>query len=362
MRRRICWSIVLSCVVSTAAASAQERDCLRLSPAQVSFIHQGQALHDSGDYAGALKLYAEVLRANPASANALFESAHTCEAMGDYAGGLEFARRGLVCESPFRARLYEKMAACHAGMRQFDSALRAIDAGLAIDSMLAPLYFLVGQIGIDIQRATPAASALQRAVRLEPTNERYHSLLGLAYSRSGRRLPAILAMSEALALNPASGRAVDMIRMIDALWIAGLVRAADGSFTVSPEAFKGIRSTTTEDGNFILAELTICSTAAEDLKDSATVNSMEKVIRRYEAIADLVGPLVPRDTADHGFAREFYPNFFVELKARGFIEPFVYYTRQTSGDPNVAVWLKAHEEELSKFLVWWREYQWPATR
>lgn len=362
MGRRICWSTAFWCIVFTGSVCAQESDCLRLSAAQVAAVRQGQALHDSGDYAGALKRYAEVLRANPASANALFESAHTCEAMGDYAGGLEFARRGLACESPFRARLYEKLAACHAGRQQFDSALYAIDAGLAIDSTLAPLYFLAGQIGIDVQRPTPAASALQRAVRLEPTNERYHALLGVAYSQSGRRLPAILAMSEALALNPASGRAADMIRMIDALWIAGLQRAADGSFKLSPEAFKGIRSTTTEDGNFILVELTICTTAAEDLEDSATVNSMGKVIRRYDVIADLVGPLAPRDTADHGFAREFYPNFFVQLKARGFIEPFAYYTRQVSGDPSVGAWLKAHEEELAKFLVWWREYQWPATR
>lgn len=348
-------------MVLIGMAHAQAPECLILEKEQVATIRRGQALHDSGDYDGALKLYAEVLRDKPSSANALFESAHTCESMGDFAAGIVFARRGLACESPFRARLYEKMAACHVGMRQFDSALREIDAGLAIDSTLAPLYFLVGQIGIEIQRPTPAASALQHAVRLDPTNERYHFLLGVAYSLSGRRLPAILAMSEALALKPATERSADMIRMIDALWIAGLQRGTDGSFTVSPEASKGIRSTTTEDGNFFPAEMTICSIASDDLKDSAGIKSMEKVIKRYEAIADLVGPLAPRDTADHGFAREFYPNFFVELKARGFIEPFAYYTRQASGDPSVVPWLKAHDEELSKFLVWWREYQWPAT-
>src|SRR6187551_2596988 len=61
---------------------------------QAARIKEGVALHDKGDYDGAIRKYQEVLAENPASIEAIYELGYAYMAKQDFNKSLETAMRG----------------------------------------------------------------------------------------------------------------------------------------------------------------------------------------------------------------------------------------------------------------------------
>ena len=54
-----------------------------------------------------------------------------------------------------------------------------------------------------------------------------------------------------------------------------------------------------------------------------------------------------------------YLPFFVEMKAKNYVEPFVYWAIQRAPVRGVREWVAANQPRLLEFVTWTREYQWP---
>ena len=79
---------ILFALVSVSSVVAQKIEPPKLTPtpltdSQRSLIREGIALHDRGDYDGAIANYEEVLRETPENDFALYELALTCQAKKD---------------------------------------------------------------------------------------------------------------------------------------------------------------------------------------------------------------------------------------------------------------------------------------
>src|SRR2546427_6308875 len=89
--------VVLGVITLLAfSASAQELKLPKLDPIpsterQSQLIKEGVALHDRGDYDGAVSRYAEVLRENPNNISALYEMSYSYFVKKDYQKSLDAA-------------------------------------------------------------------------------------------------------------------------------------------------------------------------------------------------------------------------------------------------------------------------------
>jgi hypothetical protein len=59
------------------------------------------------------------------------------------------------------------------------------------------------------------------------------------------------------------------------------------------------------------------------------------------------------------FMGSYYMPYFMEMQAKKFVEPFVYYISQRTPFPGVKEWLTANQERVNDFLSWSRGYEWP---
>jgi tetratricopeptide (TPR) repeat protein len=103
MIRRILPTILLALLFVTPVV-AQKIDPPKLTPtpateSQAALIKKGVALHDRGDYDGAIAKYEQVLRENPSNDWALYELAFSYEMKKDYRKGLETAYKGAQYKS-----------------------------------------------------------------------------------------------------------------------------------------------------------------------------------------------------------------------------------------------------------------------
>ena len=55
----------------------------------------------------------------------------------------------------------------------------------------------------------------------------------------------------------------------------------------------------------------------------------------------------------------YYLPFFTELKARNYVEPFVYWAIQRAPVTGVREWITANQDRVREFVTWTRSYQWP---
>jgi tetratricopeptide (TPR) repeat protein len=85
-------------------AVAQQIDSPKQTPGPVTekeklLIKEGVALHDRGDYDGAIAKYEEVLKDNPNNVLALYEQSYSYSMKKDYRKSLEIAYKGAQYQS-----------------------------------------------------------------------------------------------------------------------------------------------------------------------------------------------------------------------------------------------------------------------
>src|SRR5687768_10719859 len=94
-----------------AAATARQLPDLKLEAApsteqQTLAVREGIALHDRGDFDGAIRKYEAVLAENPSNALALYEMSFAYSEKKDYKKALEVAYRGAQYKSEHLAGFY----------------------------------------------------------------------------------------------------------------------------------------------------------------------------------------------------------------------------------------------------------------
>ena len=76
------------------------------SPAQRALVQQGVALHDAGDYDGAIQKYKQVLADTPTEVIALHEISVSYFEKRDYENALAFAKQGAEIKSDLLPQFY----------------------------------------------------------------------------------------------------------------------------------------------------------------------------------------------------------------------------------------------------------------
>jgi tetratricopeptide (TPR) repeat protein len=92
--------------------------------------------------------------------------------------------------NPGNAATYDRLGDCYSRVGKYDDAARALQRSILLDATATGPYILMGKVLIKKKDFASAATYLQKALRMEPSNYIPHHLMGEAYRGLGRTADA----------------------------------------------------------------------------------------------------------------------------------------------------------------------------
>jgi tetratricopeptide (TPR) repeat protein len=349
--------------VVVAAQSSPTRAASPSTAAETATIEAGIKLHDAGKFDDAIAKYEEVLKLSPANMTALYELAFSFAATKDYEKSLAAATRGTEYQSELLPMFYDLIGGAYDSLGEAQKAIDAYKRGIQVVPDASVLYYNMAVTYLEsLKNADEARRAFEKAVALSPGQPEFHLMLGQVFQANGYPTPALLAFSTYLVLDPTGARALSAYGFWRAILRGGLEMAPSATTAGQmrqPPASPPTRTAKTDEGDFSEFE-------------SAITRSQQTVIAEMDRGADelpsflahvnrLIAALAerPADRDRSTFVGSYYLPFFAELKARNFVEPFVYWSMQRAPVQGVREWITAHQAEVREFVTWSRNYSWP---
>jgi tetratricopeptide (TPR) repeat protein len=328
--------------------------------AQKALVAQGVKLHDQQNWAGAIAKYREVLTENPWEVNAIHELSYTYFESKDYANSLKTARLGAECKSPLLPVFYTMMGSALDELGRGKDAIEVYRSAIKAGPPTRLLYY---NLAISLRRAgqePDARKAVEAGMLLEGNHASSHRLLMEIYQRGGYRIPAILAGSRFLALEPESARAAASMKELLPLLTGGVSegkKPGDFNITVSlnPKSAK-------DEGDFGPAELMMSigvmaqmKNAPDHLKAKQGATGFERLVAIYKSL----GEAIHIADGKSGFAARYYATYFGALVKAEHTEAFVALAFKAGNIEGAADWMKDNWAKLDAYRAWSQAYQWP---
>lgn len=318
-------------------------------------IREAIALHDKGDYAGAVAIYEKVLAENPADVVALYELSYSLHEMKEYKRALEVAYRGAELKSDALPKFYMLVGNALDSLGKPDEAIETYKAGLEILPTDAMLHFNLGITYLRKGRWADGRASMKQAAGLNPNHASSHYALAIALEEERYTIPSIFAASRFLLLEPSTKRSEGALEILGRALTGGVepgAKANEISITLDLNA-------PTDEGDFGPAALVIgIARAAEKTEEGEAKSEVEIRAAQFETIVGVLSELEPEK--EPKFTHAHYLPYFIEMKKRGLVEPFLFYIHQSSGLPGVREWLDANRSRVAELLAWSAGYAWPS--
>jgi tetratricopeptide (TPR) repeat protein len=330
--------------------------------AQKDLIREGIRLHDQKDYDGAVAKYAEVLAANPYEVTALHEMTYSYFAAGMYEKSLKTARIGASCSSNDLSGFRTMIGNSLDELGRKSEALDIFQAAVKDKPRDALLWY---NFAVTLRRAgktKECRKALESALLIAPGHASSHYLLGKIYRESGYRIPAILAWSRFLEIEPRSQRAEEALGGLQQLLGWGVTKGdKEGSVQITLSVPDKALS---DEGDFTSVELLLSMGVAIDfmgIKDKDVKelikkpkNDFEKLAGMYSSLASSLGEVKPK-----GFAARYYAPHFAGMDKTGMTGAFLLQAFQQGRVQGAETWRMEHEADLGNYASWLKFYAWP---
>ena len=330
----------------------------KLNPVATTEAHRqviasGVRLHDQGDYAGAMLKYAQVLKENPHDVSALHELSYTYFARKEYRNALETATQGAQYDSTMLVHFYMTMGSTLDMMGKRGKSIQVYRAALKRIPKHHLLHYNLAITYISAKKPKKAKASLKNAARLYPRHPSSHIALGQLYLADGYRIPALLAYSRFLVLEPRSPRSAEALAAIGNI-IGGNVRKdGEDQLTIlvnfDPDS---------EEGDFTGAELALSiGTAAGQLPEEQEKSKTEAVLTNFVLLFEALGNDDELKQSP-GFAAAYYAPYFAAIHTEGYTQAMVYHILQATTLLGVGEWLEQNRPGVEEFLGWSREFHW----
>jgi len=119
------------------SAAAQE-------PSPDALYQRALALHDSGDYSGAIAIYKELLKTAPENETVRYELTYSTLAKGDTTETIRLATEGARKPGPTQVRYFELLGNAYDAEHRTKEAVEAFKRGIKVDPSYAPIHFNLG--------------------------------------------------------------------------------------------------------------------------------------------------------------------------------------------------------------------------
>lgn len=324
---------------------------------QKRMIAAGIVLFGAGDFDKAIEKYQAVLGESPDEVNALYELGYTYFTNKDYKSGVEVARRGAAYQSNLLPQFYVLLGNSLDELGKRDEAIGIYRSAIKSLPGVALLHFNLGLTMYRSEKYDEARKTLQQAVLTDPGHASSHFLLGATYQRSGHRIPAILAYSWFLVLEPDSPRSRQVLPALNRLIVGGVSQGADPSkinitLALTPDSKK-------DEGDFGPVEVAMSMSVA-----AAQMGEFKEKSTPFKLLAATYGVMggMMSNMKGKGFATKYYCPFFASLDKEELTEAFVYRAFQVAQVAGSAEWAKENAAKLHEYQSWVSSYQWPSKK
>jgi len=357
MRARIL-VIALFAVASASAEKLPKPDRVpsESTAEQKSIIAAGIALHDAGDFDGAIAKYQQVIDQAPDNIAALHEIGFSYFAKKDYRAALEIARRGARYRSPALVQFHVLTGNCLDELGRRNEALDVYHAAVKQSPDVAILRYNLGLSLMRSEKLVEAKKELQQCLALEPARASAHLVLATIYQRLGYRVPAVLAYTRFLTLEPASGRATNASATLLQL-VGGNVTKGDKPGNINITLALGDKAHQDE-GDFGPIEMSMAiGVAAGQMKKEGKPEEspFEQIATTYVLIGESLANMKPK-----GFAAAYYAPFFADAHKRGLVQALVYRALQSGQIDGAEDWKQQNDSKLREFQEWLAAFRWQA--
>ena len=326
-------------------------------------VTEGVAYYDKGDYEGAIKRYDKALAQDKDNLRALIEKGLTLLALKKYDEAIEYSEKAIKAHPgmPSLKTAYLIYGNALDELKKTDKSIEIYEEAIKQFPDFYMLHFNKAVALSSVKKNDEAMLCLQKSAWLNPRHAGTQNAIGLLSITGNKKIPAILAYSRFLAIEPETDRSKQNLK--------NLKKAIQGNVEVTGKKSVTINSTadalslgdTTADGkpkenDFGMAELILMLQTATDIeKKNKKKTEVENFIRKFET---LCASLKEGQEKNYGFFWEYYVPYFIEMNEKNLIEPFAYIIYATDPDPSVLKWLKKNEELTTKFFQWSKTFEW----
>ena len=343
-------SLLAAAVASGVVAQVPKptKEPVSLSPAQRAKYQDALALKAAGRYVDAAKALEEVVSENPDSPQALAEEARCWNEAKEYEKALDPALRGMEYSSQWLGTFYVLAAESYYLTGRAAQALPFFQAATAREPDNWATYYKLGVTYAGLKRIEEAREALKAAVALAPDRADAHYALGVLWSAQGYKVPALLALSRFLVLEPETERAKGALKAVsDYLDEMGGTFGAAGPLRSAPD---------NAEGDFTAA-IGAVATAWKAAQEDQGADNWSRVTR---SVATLFARLSQPDSAWTGsFTASFYAPYFSAIAAQKLTDPFCAHIFRVANNDLVKAYIETHSAEIYEFLKWSDGYRWP---
>jgi Tfp pilus assembly protein PilF len=322
------------------------------TPQQAAKIRDGIALHDKGDYDGAIEKYEQVLDENPDNALVLYELALTYETRKDFRRCLETAYRGAKYKSDHLSGFYMLIGNVLDTTGDPKKAVEVYKRAIQVSPDDALVHYNLAVTLKNLNRHDDAKKSLKAALMLDPKHPSSHLLLASILWQTGYRTPAFFPAARFLTLEPKTERAGVALRIVRDVLGAGVTRTGENSITIPFST-----DTKKDEGDFSAVEMFLGLTQVASMSEKNKGKTETQVrIEQFGSLLSLLGEQTDRKKQS-AFIFTYYVPYFVELKQRGHLEPFVRYTHQRVLEGS-GRWVEEHSGQVLQFLSWSKNFKW----
>lgn len=325
-----------------------------------ALVKAGVALHDQGDFSGAIAKFDAALAADADNYLALAEKCNS----------LCFAQRYdeciALCEKTLQSHsdngeigvVYLAYANSLDHLKRGEEALAMYHRGQQADPDNHQMWYNEGVALAGMKRTEEAIPAFQKAVRLQPKHASSHNALARLEHARGNRVAAVMAYARFLVLEPEGQRATANLPMLEKALRGDVEQTGKNSvkITVDGSRLPAEGDTTTRENDFSAIELTMSLLSAADFEKKSKGAPHERFLEKFQL---LCGMLEPTDPPKAGFYWEYYAPFFHAMKVDGHLETAVMLMYASTEEKAVRKWLDGHEREVKAFYVWCGNHSWP---
>lgn len=320
-------------------------------------VNEGVILHDKGDYTGAIDKYSKALEIDKDNLLALSEKAMSLNSAGKYDESINVCKLAILSHSSDDLKnIYVSYANSLDHLKKTDEALRIYEEGIQKYPNYYQLQFNKGICYTNSNRYSEAIPCFQRALLINPKHAGSLNAIGLL-EMGDHRIPAILAFSRFLIVEPQTSRSKKNLENLKKLLTQGVKQTDEKSITININSSMLPDSTgVKKEDDFSQVDLILSMASGLDYdKKNIKKTEVENFIRKFEVIC---ASLEETKKDNFGFYWKFFAPYFIEMKNKKLIEAFAYIAYVDSDSEDVVKWHKKNQAELDKFYNWSKDYNW----
>lgn len=324
------------------------------------FIREGVALHDKGDFEGAIAKYDKALDLDEGNADALYEKSFSLLSLKKYDACISICEELIQGDTePQTLKLvYTTYGNALDGAGKPEEAIEAYDEGLEKFPTYYHLHYNKGITFSQLNRFKDALPSFEKAAAFNPEHASSHNAIARIQTMEKNNIPSLLAFCRFIVLEPQGGRVVANFPYLEKLMGAGVEKTGDKSITITLDnnqlSDPDSKEKVANDFGPVYTILSLKSAMDFDKKNKKK-SQRELFLGKFESICSV---MKETQEGNFGFYWEHYAPYFIDMNEQNWLEVFSYLVYANSDDPKVGKWLDKNYDKIEAFYEWNSKYEW----